>query len=252
MPTAPISSPDPLLETQVFWSRYKTPILLGLLAVLLVVAAVGTYRLLAARKEAAAAAALAAAKGIEEYRRVVTDYPSSGAAASAYLLLASQQRDQQQFADANSTLQVFLKEFPKHQLVTTAKMGIAGNLESLGKTDEALEIYRRIAADHPKSFNAPLALIAQVQLLKQKGQIDEARRVCETVLTQFRESYAAQEAARLLRTLKPVTAPVAPDVAAPPAGEPAPAPGAMGAPGAGARVSPAVEHSPASSIAPTP
>jgi TolA-binding protein len=233
-PTTPTSSPDPLLATQVFWERYKMAIIAALVTIVLLVAAWGTYRFLHGRKEAAAAAAFANAKGMEEYQRVISEYPSSGAAASAYLLLAAQQREKQQYLDANGTLQRFVDNFPKHHLVTTAKMGMAGNLDSLGKPDEALEMYRRIAAEHPKSFNAPLALLAQVQLLKSKGQIDEARRVCETVITQFRDSFAAQDATRLLRTLKPA-APVAPSAPQPPAAEPPPAAG-----------------SPVASLAPTP
>jgi predicted negative regulator of RcsB-dependent stress response len=243
-PTTPTSSPDPLLATQLFWERYKMVIIAAILAIIVIVAAWGTYRFLTGRKEAAAAAALSNAKGMEEYQRVIAEYPSSGASASAHLLMAAQQREKQQFLDANATLQRFIDKFSKHHLVTTAKMGIAGNLESLGKPDEALEAYRRLAAEHPKSFNAPLALLAQVQLLKGKGQIDEARRVCETVITQFRESFAAQDATRLLRTLKPTAAPpVAPS-----------APGALQPPSAEqpAASVPAVVETPAASVAPTP
>lgn len=242
MATASTSSPDPLLETQMLWTRYKMPIIAGILAVLLIAGGVGAYRFYSARKQAAAAAALAQAKSPDEYRRVIADYPSSGAAASAYLLSATQLHDKQQFAEANGLLEQFVNEFPEHQLVSTAQMAMAGNLGALGKTDEALTMYRRTAADHPTSYNAPLAMLAQVPLLKQKGQIDEARRVCETLLTQYRESFAAQEAAQLLRTLKPGSA-AAPAAAASVPVEPAPLAGAN---------APAVAPSPAASVAATP
>ena len=240
MQTAPTSTPDPLLETQVFWDKYKMPILLGIAAVLLVIGAVSAYRYFAAQKNAAAAELLSNAKGIEDYQKVIAQYPTSGAAASAYLLLAAQQREKGMFAEANTSLQTFVDKFSDHQLVTTAKMAIAGNLESLGKPDEALEAYRRLAADYPTSFNAPLAMLAQVSLLKQKGQTDEARRVCETVLTQYRDSNAASEATRLLRSLKPAATAAAPAPALPTA---APAPSAG---------NPPVAASPAASVAPTP
>jgi hypothetical protein len=55
MQTAPTSTPDPLLETQVFWDKYKMPIIFGILAVLLIIGAVSAYRFFAARKNAAAA-----------------------------------------------------------------------------------------------------------------------------------------------------------------------------------------------------
>jgi len=157
-------------------------------------------------------------------------------------LLAEAQRAQGQFAQANTTLQAFIDKNHKHEFVPTAKVAMAANLESMGKPDEALEIYRGVAAEYPRSYTAPLALLAQVPIFKQKGQMDEARRVCETVLTQYRESFAAQEAAQLLRTLKPGSA-AAPATAASVPVEPAPLAGAN---------APAVAPSPAASVAATP
>lgn len=195
--------------------RYKTPILIGLLFVICLLAVFGGYRFYTMRRDAAAATLLASAKSSADFQKVIAEYPGASAAPSASLLLADAQRKEQKFAEANATLQTFIKQNPKHEFITTAKLAMAGNLESLGKPDETLEMYRRIAAEHPRDFNAPIALLAEVHLLKQKGQIEEARRVCETVLTQYRESYASQEATRLLKTLKPAAA-------VPPATIPAP------------------------------
>jgi TolA-binding protein len=181
------------------------PIMLGLVAAICVLVVFGGYRVYTARRDAAAATLLASAKSEADFQKVIADYASAPAAPSAALLLADEQRKGQKFAEANVTLQAFIKGNPKHELITTAKLAVAGNLESLGKADEALEMYRRVAAEHPRDFNAPLALLGEIPLLKQKGQIDEARRICETVLTQYRESYASQEAQRQLRLLKPAT-----------------------------------------------
>ncbi|MGI8819361.1 MAG: YfgM family protein [Chthoniobacterales bacterium] len=235
------SSPDPLLETQLFWDKYKLPIFGALVAILLVVAAINGYRYVTAQRDTKAAAALSGAKSPADYEKVIADYPSSGAAPSARLLLAAAQRQNKQFAEANTTLQAFVSKYPKHELLTTAKMAMGANLESLGQPDNALEMYRRIAADSPQSYTAPLALLAEVPILKQKGQIDEARKVCETVLTQYRESVASGAATSYLRTLKPATPP------APPANPPAPA-----APGNAPAATPAVAASPSAPAAPTP
>lgn len=229
MPPASTPSVDPLLETQVFWARHQRSILIALVVAICALVAFGGYHLYTARRDAAAARHLASAKGSADFQKVIADYPSSSAAPSAALLLAAEQRKEQKFTEANATLQTFIKQNPKHEFITTAKLAMAANIESLGKPDEALEMYRRIAAEHPRDFNAPVALLLEVPFLKQKGQIEEARRVCETVMTQYRESYAAQEAARLLKTLKPATS-----VATPPASMPA------------------VGVSPAASAAPTP
>ena len=226
-PTTPTSSPaDPLIETQVFWMKYKNAIIIGVVALLLAIAAYGAYRFIGARQEAAAAAMLAAAKTPADYQKVIVEHPGSNAAPTAALLLAAEQRKENKFAEANTTLQTFIDRFPDHQLVTTAKMAIAANFDSLGRPDDALETYRRIAADHKDSYNAPLALISQVPLLKAKGQIEEARRVCETVMSQYKDSFASQEAQRYLRTLKPPTnaAPPAAPAAAPAGNAPPVAP----------------------------
>ena len=50
-------------------------------------------------------------------------------------------------------------------------MAMAANLESLGKRDEALAAYQRLAADDPQGFTAPVAMISQVHILKEKGQV---------------------------------------------------------------------------------
>jgi predicted negative regulator of RcsB-dependent stress response len=223
-PVASTSSSDAVIETQVFWMRYRMHIIAGLAIMLGALAAYGGYRYYSARREAAASALLAGAKGAADYQQVISQYPGAAAAGSAHLLLAEAQRKEQKLAEANTTLQGFVDKNPKHEFVATAQMAMAGNLESLGKADEALQLYGRIAADHPQSFNAPLALLAQVHILKQKGQVDEARRVCETVLAQYRDSYTSQEATRYLRTLKPAAATTPTTAPAPPAAETSAAP----------------------------
>ena len=82
-------------------------------------------------------------------------------------------------------------------------MTMAANLESMGKSDEALSMYQKIASSYPNSFNAPLALLSQVYILKAKNRAGEARRICETILTQYRTSFWAGEAFQELRLLKP-------------------------------------------------
>lgn len=225
-PAETTTSTDPLVETQIFWSKYKTPIIAGILAVLVGAAAFGAYWLYKQQRDAAGATALAKARDEAAYQKVIDEHGGTPAAASAYILLANEQRKKQNYAAANETLQRFIGKHPKHELVTTAKMALGANLESLGKPGEALQTYQRIAADYPKSYNAPLAMLAEVPLLKAQGQVDQARQVCETVLTQFRDSAASQMASQYLRTLKAPT----PDAAAPAAGATAPVQPAEAAP----------------------
>lgn len=200
MPT--LSPSDPVLETQVFWERYKKEVFVVLVLALLTAAAWGGYRLYSDRRAETAAGLLAAAKTPADFQKIIAQYKTTAAGESAYLFLAEEQRKEKKFNEANTTLQSFIDKHPKHQLRGTARMAMAANLESLGKRDEALTAYQRLAADDPQGFIAPMALLSEVQILKQKNQIEEARRVCEKIMTQYRESLVANEATRQLRLLK--------------------------------------------------
>jgi predicted negative regulator of RcsB-dependent stress response len=200
MPT--LSSSDPVIESRSFLDRHKKEVLAAFIVALLAVAAFGGYRLYSDHREKAAASLLAAAKTAGDFQKVISQYAETPASASAYLFLADRQRQERKFSDANSTLQSFLEKHPKHELTGTARLAMAANLESLGKRDEALAAYQRLAATEPKAFTAPTALMSTVHILKEKNQIEEARRVCETILTQYRESVVTMEATRELRSLK--------------------------------------------------
>ena len=95
-------------------------------------------------------------------------------------------------------------------------MAMAANLDSMGKTDEALTMYQQIASGYPNSYSAPLAMLLQVYILKGKNRNDDARRICETILTQYRTSYWAGEAMQQLRVLKPITTSTPPQAASGP------------------------------------
>jgi TolA-binding protein len=203
MPIAKAQPADPALEAQVFWLKYRKE-LLALLAIALVAISVLTgYRVYRERRETAASAMFSSARTANEYLQVINRYGDTSAAAAAYLLLANIQRDERKFSEANATLQTFVDKFPQHELVSTARMAMAANLESLGKQEEALAMYQLVASTDAGSFNAPHALLTQARILQAKNQIEDARRICETIMTKYRDSYAAIEAARLLRMLKP-------------------------------------------------
>ena len=203
MPTAPPPSRDPAIETLVFWERFKNEIIGALIVVLLAVIGFTGYRFYSDRQAVAASALLASAKSAQEYQQVITRYPNTPASADAYLLLAEAERGEKRFAEANATLQAFITKNPNHEFVSTARMAMAANVESMGKSDEALSMYQQIASTYPNSFNAPLALLSQVFILKAKNRTEEARRICEAILIQHRTSFWAGEAMQELRLLKP-------------------------------------------------
>jgi TolA-binding protein len=214
MPTAPPPSRDVALETRFFWERFKKPIIAAAIVVLLAATAFAGYRFYSDRRAAAASAALATAKAAQAYEEVIARYANTAAAADAYILLAEAQRKERKFPNANKTLETFIAKFPKHEFVSTAKMAMAANLDSMGKTNEALVMYQQIAAAYPNSYVAPLAMLSQVYILKSKNRNDDARRICETMLTQYRTSFWAGEAMQQLRLLKPIATSTPPTAAA--------------------------------------
>src|SRR5437773_1122322 len=166
MPTAPPPSHDAAFETIVFWERFKNEIVAALIIVVLAVIGFTGYRFYSDRQAAAASALLASAKSPQDYQQVIDRYPKTPAGADAYLLLAEAERGEKRFVEANATLQAFITKNPNHEFVSTARMAMAANLESMGKSDEALSMYQQIASTYPNSFNAPLALLSQVYILK--------------------------------------------------------------------------------------
>jgi tetratricopeptide (TPR) repeat protein len=233
MPTIPPPSRDTALETRFFWERFKSEIIAALIVVLLAGLGLTAYRFYSDRRAAAASSLLGSAKTGQEYQEIIARYPNTPAGADAYLLLAEAQRTEKKFTEANATLQVFINKNPNHEFVSTARMAIAANLESMGKTDQAVSLYQQIASTYPNSFNAPLALLSQVYLLKAKNRTEQARHICETILTQYGTSFWAGEAMQELRVLKPSgpSAPASQQPTIPPfLAAPNPTPAAPGVP----------------------
>ena len=215
MPTASPPPRDVALETRVFWERFKQPIIAALTVVLVAAIVFTGYRFYSDRRAAAASGALAAAKTAQEYQQVIDGYSNTPAAADAYIFLAEAQRKEKKFAEVNKTLESFIAKYPQHELVSTAKLAMAANLESMGKTDEALALYQQIASAYPNNYAAPMAMLSQVYILKAKNRNEDARRICDTMLTQYRTSFWASEAMQQLRLLKPITSSTPAPTAAP-------------------------------------
>jgi predicted negative regulator of RcsB-dependent stress response len=222
MPIARQVTTDSTLDAQVFWYKYQREIAILLALAVLGIVGLAGYRFYRDRREATAATLFSAAKTPAAYEELINQHGNTAAAASAYLLLADAQRKSGKYAEANATLTKFLEKFPRHELANTARMATAANQQAMGKEDEAFATYQQVASANVAGFNAPMALIEQVHILQAKGKTEDARRICETIMMQYRDSYAAMEASQLLRTFlktaKPETPPV---VASPKPGAPA-------------------------------
>ena len=130
----PLAGPDLVLETNLFWDKYKLPVAAGI--ALLVLALVGSELYQGSRRNAAAAAAakLDFAKTAAEYKELIAAYPDSAAAASAYLLLGREQMDAKDYDGAAQTWETFVKKFPQNDLAPSALLGQGGALEHHART----------------------------------------------------------------------------------------------------------------------
>jgi len=221
MPIARQATTDSTLDAHVFWYQYQREIAILLALAVLGIVGLAGYRLYRDRREATAATLFSAAKTPAAYEELINQHGNTAAAASAYLLLADAQRKSGKYAEANATLTKFLEKFPRHELANTARMAMAANQQAMGKEDEAFATYQQVASANVAGFNAPMALIEQVHILQAKGKAEDARRICETIMMQYRDSYAAMEASQLLRTFLKTAKPETPAVASPKPGAPA-------------------------------
>src|SRR5450432_2045503 len=130
MPTpTPPATTDPSVEMSVFWYRFRREIAIGFVILLLAAAGWGAFRFYSTKRANDAAAQLAAATTAEDFRKVISQFGGTPAGGSACLMLAGKQRSEGQFAESNNTLQDFIEKNPRHELVPSAKITMAADLE---------------------------------------------------------------------------------------------------------------------------
>src|SRR5260221_8864536 len=197
---AQTSPPSPAPETGfdplVFWvqHRQKVQLLAGLFVAALLVYFVSEFA--RTKKLEAAARALAEAKDTAGLRKVAGDYSGTAAAGNAHLLLAENLRKEGKLDEAVTTLRAFIDKYPDHPLISGAWTSLAATLEIQGKQDEALGAYQKVSTTFATSFSAPVALLGQARIFKQKGKVADARRLYDQLINQYRDSIFAQQATR--------------------------------------------------------
>ena len=154
-------APDLILESSLFWDKYKLPIVAVVALVVLGLVGSEVYQNNLARKTAAASAMLDASKTPADYQKVIDTYPGSEAAANAYLLLGRAKYDAKDYAGAVDAWQTLAAKYPQRSLAPSALVGVAGALEAQGKLDEARNTYQRVATSYPNSYVAPLARLGE-------------------------------------------------------------------------------------------
>lgn len=199
-PTTPASPTgfDPL----VFWVQHRQKVLIfvGLFVVSALIYFVSEYARM--KRLESAAAALAGAKDDASLRQVIGTYAGTAAAGNAHLLLAEKLRKEGKTDEAVTMLRGMIDKHPDHPLISGAWTSLAATQEAQGKQDEALSTYQKVSTTFATSYSAPVALLGQARIFKEKGKTDEARRLYEQLINQYPDSMFAQQAMRESSQLK--------------------------------------------------
>ncbi len=201
LPTTP-APPETDFDPLAFWILHRQKIVLftGLFLTALAIYFISEF--MAAQKREASARLLAEAKDVDGWRKVIAQYAGSPAAGDALLLVAEQLRKDGKFDESATAARQFIDQYPEHPLLSGAWTSLGATLEAQGKGDEALSTYQKVSTTFANSFSAPVALLGQARIFKEKGKTEEAKRLFEQVINQYQETIFAQLAMRETQQLK--------------------------------------------------
>jgi len=185
-----------------FWEEHQAKILLAIVLLVVAVGGYAAFELNKAHTVAAAEAALAKANSVEQLQGVMKDYPGSIAAGNAAILLGGKLREEKKYDESISVLREFIDKNPTHPFVGGALLSIGTTQEAQGKQNEALDTYQQVSTKYNDSYSAPLALLAQANLQRVQGKTADARRSYESLVSLYPESLLSQQAMQEMKVLK--------------------------------------------------
>lgn len=133
-------------------------------------------------------------QALPAYQQLVADHAESPLRRDAVYALGVTQEELGQFADAGQTYDLFLKEFPKHELVPEIRMRKAETLLQAGDAAGAEKLFAEVAAT--EGFAAlDHALSRRAFCLAKLGKFAEAGELYAKIATDFKQSPVAKDAA---------------------------------------------------------
>jgi predicted negative regulator of RcsB-dependent stress response len=162
----------------------KKKVFIGAAVVAVAIAAYSIYQWHRSESEAQAAAALYKIQtpapktekppGAQAFLQVATTHPGTSAGAQALLLGAEGLFRENQFAEAKTQFENFLRTYPDHPLAPTAAFGIAACLDAINKTNETLTAYQDVVNRYPGSVVASQAKLGLARLYETTGDLAQA------------------------------------------------------------------------------
>jgi TolA-binding protein len=177
---------------ELLWLNHRNALLAGIAAfVVLVLIVAGVFASLHT-SQIASETLLSNASNDAGWREVIAKYPRTPATADAMLLLAASLREAGKIEESDSLYSQVAESFPKSPLVISGLLGRAANARAANHPDTAVNDYQQAAAQFPMSYGAPFALISEAQLLVRLDRTEEAKRVIDSLRSQYPGSAAAQ------------------------------------------------------------
>jgi predicted negative regulator of RcsB-dependent stress response len=198
-------------DSDLFWQEHWKKFVWGLVGLVLLILAVGAWKFRTAATLSSAEALYSAASGADGWREVVQKYPGTAPAGNAQVRLAESFREAGDVASASGELENLLASQPEHPLAGAAWLTLGELRQMQNNPDGALEAFRTASSRYKASYAAPLALLAEANLLKTRGSGGEARAVLQSVGSLHPGTPAAMvaeaELARLVENPAPAAVP---------------------------------------------
>lgn len=175
----PENLPEELLPLYDWWKEKGAKSLITAAAVTLVAVGVLGYMQFRKAKIADANIALTQANSVEELEGVVAKYGSLKVGNAARIRLAKAYYDASKYEDALATYEECEAKGPPKGFEEIVTLGRAHSLEALGKSDEALSIYKSFVETGKKSYLYPQAVMGLARVLTMQGKKDEAKKLLE-------------------------------------------------------------------------
>lgn len=188
-------------DSELFWQEHWQKFVWGLVAIVVLILAVGVWTLYASHVRSSAEALYSMANSPDSWREVMRQYPGSEPAGNAQIRLAASLRESGDFEGATAELESFTENYPEHPLAGAAWLTLGEIRQAQDRTESALQAYRMSSSKYQDSYTAPIAMVAEAKLLADQGQAGEARAVLESINSLYPQTPAAMVAAGELSRL---------------------------------------------------
>ncbi|HMP90013.1 MAG TPA: tetratricopeptide repeat protein [Kiritimatiellia bacterium] len=175
-------------EVMDFLKENGLAIVIGVAVAVAAFVGISAWRGSKAAKVETASTLLANAQSIPQFQEIIANYGETKVAPLAYLSLAGAYFDQAQYDLARHTFIQFQQQFPTHDMLPNAELGIAQSLEAAGNLQEALAGYDAFLARRGSHYMAHSATFGKGRVLEAMGRLSEARQVYEEFIAANPES----------------------------------------------------------------